>query len=334
MRPYEIRTRDTYWRQYACQFSRELCHVMTGFGRFKRHRHKWFEESLCEAASLFVLHRLTEVWAEEPPLRVASEFAPNHATYAEAMEEKYRAFPGIARPGWLAAKLEAGPRGLDGAAAVALPDGFRRDPTLWRDCLSLNRWDPSADATFSDYLESWTTFLRECGSAARAPALARKTFQPGLAASCTVRRRRTVAGRRRIPKPCLRPKNSNVIHPQVPEKSHCGESGVAEPHRLRTRRIAFALEPPPRAAKRETASPRLFGARPGANKRVACRRSNQRSRQASQRTEEANPAVPSRPCAAPTTDPATHERLCAMRMLVRPVPCVAAHPSPGPAPNP
>ena len=190
MRPYEIRisARDTYWCQYVYQFSHELCHVMTGFDRFKGHRHKWFEESLCQLAALFVLHRLAEVWAEEPPPHIygASEFAPNHATYAEGMEENYRVSPGIALPGWLAANigtLEADPlrRDLDGAVAVALLDHFRRDPTLWRDCLSLNRWDPSADTTFSDYLESWTTCLRECGPDARAPALVRKTFQPGLA---------------------------------------------------------------------------------------------------------------------------------------------------------
>ena len=192
MRPYEIRisARDTYWCQYVYQFSHELCHVITGFDRFKEHPHKWFEESLCELASLFVLHRLAEVWAEEPPPHIseASEFAPNHAIYAEGMEEKYRAPPGIALPGWLAANigtLGADPlrRHLNGVVAVALLDRFRRDPTLWRDCLSLNRWDPRADTTFSDYLESWTACLRKYGSDARVPALVRKTFQPGLAAS-------------------------------------------------------------------------------------------------------------------------------------------------------
>ena len=202
MRPYDIRlsARDTYWCQYIYQFSHELCHVMTGFDRFKGHRHKWFEESLCELASLFVLYRLAEVWAEEPPPHVygASGFAPNHATYAEGMEEKYRTPPGIALPGWLAANigtLEADPlrRDLNGAVTVALLDRFRRDPTLWRDCLSLNRWDPSADTTFSDYLESWTTCLRECGSDARAPILVGETFQPGLVASCAARGR-AVAG--------------------------------------------------------------------------------------------------------------------------------------------
>ena len=198
IRPYEIRisARDTYWCQYIHQFSHELCHVMAGFDRIKKHPHKWFEESLCELAPLFVLRRLAEVWADEPPPHIygASEFAPNHAIYAEGIEEQYRASPGTALPGWLVANigtLETDPsrRDLNGVVAVALLDSFRCDPTLWRDCLALNRWDASADTTFSDYLESWTTCLRECGSDARAPTLVRKAFRPGLAISRVARSR-------------------------------------------------------------------------------------------------------------------------------------------------
>ena len=79
--PYQIRisARDTYWCQYVYQFSHELCHVMTGFDRNREHKHKWFEESLCELASLFVLHQLADGWKERPPPCVfeAEAFAPN-----------------------------------------------------------------------------------------------------------------------------------------------------------------------------------------------------------------------------------------------------------------
>ena len=86
-RPYQIRisARDTYWCQYVYQFSHELCHVMTNFDRHKEHKHKWFEESLCELASLFVLHRLATVWKERPPAEIidAAEFAPHFRAYAD-----------------------------------------------------------------------------------------------------------------------------------------------------------------------------------------------------------------------------------------------------------
>ena len=64
-RPYQVRlnARDRYWSQYVYQFSHELCHVMTNFDAHKEHKHRWFEESLCALASLFVLHRLADVCA-------------------------------------------------------------------------------------------------------------------------------------------------------------------------------------------------------------------------------------------------------------------------------
>ena len=202
MRPYEVRisARDTYWCQYVYQFSRELCRMMTNFDRCKGHRHKWFEESLCELASLFVLHRLAKVWATarfDPfePSDLAG-FAPHYRTYAEKIEEGYRVPDDGDLPGWLAGNietLEADPsrRDLNVVIAVALLEPFRRDPALWRDCGALNRWDPSADTTFSDYLDSWAARLCKSGSDARAPALVRDTFQPDAslpaAASATVR---------------------------------------------------------------------------------------------------------------------------------------------------
>lgn len=183
-RPYEIRinAQDTYWSQYVYQYSHELCHVMTNFDRYKEHRHKWFEESLCEMASLFVLYRLAQNWAEHPPdIFGASEFAPHHGTYAEQIEEKRRLLPGCDLPGWLAANievLETDPlrRELNGAVAIALLDRFRDEPSLWGDCGWLNHWDARMDATFSDYLESWVACLHRHGREGQVPTVVRKLF--------------------------------------------------------------------------------------------------------------------------------------------------------------
>ena len=183
-RPYEIRinARDTHWCQYVYQFSHELCHVMTHFDRYRQHRHKWFEESLCELASLFVLHRLARSWVEDPPdIHGASEFAPHHGTYAERIESEHRLPPGCDLAGWLDANIEAMEtdscrRELNGAVAVALLDRFRAEPSLWRDCGWLNHWDANRDATFSDYLDSWAACLQAHGRGDGAPAVIRKLF--------------------------------------------------------------------------------------------------------------------------------------------------------------
>ena len=179
-RPYQVRlsARDRYWSQYVYQFSHELCHVMTNFDVYKEHKHRWFEESLCALASLFVLHRLAAVWTEEPPDCVlgAAEFAPNHRTYARTVADRFpRIGSGDSREWFLASvsALEADPykRESCGAVAVLLLPAFQADSTLWRDCACLNRWNPADDPTFADYLQSWAEHLRGHGSEARAPAV-------------------------------------------------------------------------------------------------------------------------------------------------------------------
>ena len=177
-RPYEIRisAHDTYWCQYVYQFSHELCHVMTNFDRHKEHKHKWFAESLCELASLFVLHRLATIWKDHPPAEItgAVEFAPHFRTYADEVGNVQADRHDL--PHWLTEHidtLEANPfnRELNRTLAVALLDRFLEDPSLWRDCGWLDHWDPNANATFRDYLDSWAALLHGKDFAARTPSL-------------------------------------------------------------------------------------------------------------------------------------------------------------------
>ena len=184
-RPYQIylSARDSYWSQYVYQFSHELCHILTNFDRAKQHRHKWFEGSLCELSSLFVLHRLAEVWAESPPAGIlkAVDFAPSHGKYAESVEEKYRLYPGKHLPKWFAENitaLEASPteRKLNGVMSVALLDYFRKDPSLWRECGWLNHWDPKENDSFTEYLDSWSVCLSENDLDNKAANIVRKLF--------------------------------------------------------------------------------------------------------------------------------------------------------------
>ena len=185
-RPYQIRlsARDRYWSQYVYQFSHEFCHVMTNFDRHKGHKHRWFDESLCELSSLFVLHRLAQLWKDKPPEAIpdAAGFAPNHHTYADRTAARYPRLSHDHLPEWFARvvpTLEANPyeRERCGTIAVALRDAFRADPTLWQDCGHLNHWDPNSDPTFAEYLGSWTTNLREHGLHARLPPAVAQLFQ-------------------------------------------------------------------------------------------------------------------------------------------------------------
>lgn len=184
-RPYRIwlSARDTYWCQYAYQFSHKLCHVLVNFDRIRHHRHKWFEESVCELAALFVLIRLSERFRHCPPPEVigAEEFAPHFATYARSIADSVPAVPRAGLPAWLSGNLAAlethhVDRTLNRTAAVAMLDNFLDDESLWRDCVALNLWDASADASFADHLDSWTTHLLTTKCVARTPRLVRDLF--------------------------------------------------------------------------------------------------------------------------------------------------------------
>lgn len=186
-RPYQVflSARDTYWSQYVYQFSHELCHILTHFDRYKTHKHKWFEESLCELASLHVLRFLAKVWIEDPPSGIyeAAAFARHHQFYAEEIEKKTPIPPQSDLPAWLNRnidRLEDDPtcRELNRVVAVSLLSSFRQDPVLWRDCGWLNCWDVRKDGTFSEYLKSWDDWLRKHASRQepRAPDIVRQLF--------------------------------------------------------------------------------------------------------------------------------------------------------------
>ncbi len=177
-RRYWIRVaaRDTYWCQYAYQFSRELCRALANFDRIGRHRHKWFEESLCEVAALFALHRLSERFRHDPPSDVlgATDFAPHFTAYADEIANRAPPLPPGGLAAWFCEKLPAleqnhADRDLHLTAATAMLNAFLDDGSRWRDCGSMNLWDAALDRSFAGYLASWAAQIGCEGRTARTP---------------------------------------------------------------------------------------------------------------------------------------------------------------------
>ena len=54
------------WCQYVFQFAHELGHIICGFKEGDQ-SNQWFEESICEAASLFALQQIASTWEVSPP---------------------------------------------------------------------------------------------------------------------------------------------------------------------------------------------------------------------------------------------------------------------------
>ncbi len=187
-RPYEIRinAKVTLWSKCVYQFSHELCHVLANFDRCRGHKHKWFEESICEMASLYVLRRLSVVWRVNPPPTIigAVQYASSYATYVDNFAAKYDVPPRGELDEWLASNIPAMEknstiRDLNAIVSLSLLDCFLKDSVLWREIGHLNLWNSHDDETFEDYLESWEeVLLKSSLNAGRVPAIMRDIFYP------------------------------------------------------------------------------------------------------------------------------------------------------------
>lgn len=156
---YRVRlaTGGTLWAQYTFQFAHELGHILCGYDA-DPHRQKWFEESLCELASLFVLRRSAETWKTSPPYAHWTSYAPALADYAQ---ERLKGLPeGTSLEAWYrenAAALEkdATDRARNNVVAAALLPLFEEDPSRWEAVTWLNTEKLDETHTFAQVLGAW-----------------------------------------------------------------------------------------------------------------------------------------------------------------------------------
>jgi hypothetical protein len=150
---------ETYWSQYAFQFAHEFCHILCNYIEDDT-SNKWFEESLCEMASLFALRRMAETWKTRPPYPNWKSNAPSLRKYADnrMAEAKLPADTTLAE--WCKrneAELRKDPclRAKNRVVAGALLPLFERSPEHWEAVACLNPGKPPGRLSFQQYLEAW-----------------------------------------------------------------------------------------------------------------------------------------------------------------------------------
>jgi hypothetical protein len=155
-------TGKTYWAQYSYQFAHEFCHILCGY-RKAYEGNKWFEETVCETASLYVLRAMSRSWKTEPPYPNWRDYRDALREYADDVIRKREEVYAIDLKGLPAfyqlhkATLEKNPtsRELDGAMAVILLRLFEEQPQRWESIRWLNSNPPRAGDTFQTYLQKW-----------------------------------------------------------------------------------------------------------------------------------------------------------------------------------
>jgi len=197
--------RNVDWVRYVYQFSHEMCHTMINSSKFDDcrywdndvYKHSWFDESLCEMASFYVLDEITDILIKNPhhPLTEFTYKRPEEfREYAEQMQVEYR-FRGKSLKKWfrenicamengaLEDKFKKDPndtkdhykRCLQSTFADAILIYFQKNPALWRELTKLHLWEMKPNQDFGGYLHDWEEFLKKTIDP-KLPNILRKKF--------------------------------------------------------------------------------------------------------------------------------------------------------------
>ena len=159
-----LSARDRQWARYAYEFAHELAHILTNYQHHALSRtlrpNQWFEEALCEAASLYALKRLAFVWEMWPPHREWAAYAPEFQRYVERfLSESHRQLPrDVTLAAWFRRhekELQGKPysRGHNEVVANVLLPLFEENAEFWEAIGYLNLQGRSG--SFREYLQAW-----------------------------------------------------------------------------------------------------------------------------------------------------------------------------------
>ena len=165
---YQVRlhANDHRWGEYVYEFAHELCHIMSNYdthlGRDTRKYNQWFEETLCETASLFTLRSMAARWESAPPRPGWEKYAATLRVFAlQLIEEEHRELPGgTPLAEWLRdneAQLRDDPylREKNEIVAKLLLPLFEQDPENMDSLHYLNLDPAEAKAGLQQYLHAW-----------------------------------------------------------------------------------------------------------------------------------------------------------------------------------
>ena len=159
-----LSVKGRFWAQLAFQFGHELGHIVSHYERINDNKigneNKWFEETVGEVASLFVLAQMAETWKTDPPYMNWKSFAPALKDYLDKLL-KDTEIPTVEKmPQWFNDNrpvLKADPhlRVRNRVVAIHIFKMLERDPSQWEAFRYLNLGRPDATNSFEFFLENW-----------------------------------------------------------------------------------------------------------------------------------------------------------------------------------
>lgn len=156
-----LSSKDTFWAQHSYQFSHEYCHIRTNYISDNT-KTKWFEETICELASLVTLRKMSEVWKVSPPYKNWHDYSPALHNYAEDMiaSEKRRLPEDVEFSDWFKENLgglegDQYMRDANAIIAIKLLPIFEDNTLLWRAATYLNTWVVKDTDDIYQFFDKW-----------------------------------------------------------------------------------------------------------------------------------------------------------------------------------
>ena len=162
----QLHASEANWHLYTYEFAHELCHILSNYeenaGPGASRYNQWFEETLCETASLFTLKNLAATWKDAPPAPDWSKETDKLNRFFDLLvAEGHRQLPPHSPLAvWLASnedKLRRDPyqREKNELVANMLLPLFERNPEHWSTLSYLNLEPGDAGNSLQDYLRNW-----------------------------------------------------------------------------------------------------------------------------------------------------------------------------------
>lgn len=146
------------WAQLAFQFSHEFCHVVCNY-REAKNQQLWFEESLCECASLYSMRQMADEWKTNPPYANWKSYSTSLTSYVNDRVKKYQGrketLVDFYRTRLSELEKTGTNRDLNGYIAVKLLPLFEETPAGWQSLRYINLGPIEENTSFKAYLKGW-----------------------------------------------------------------------------------------------------------------------------------------------------------------------------------
>ena len=158
---------DRLWSKYSYQFAHELCHHVID-NKFPPDNDKfgWFEESLCELASIYCLDEMSTMWKTNAPYPNWKDYSDSLRQYVQSILDKPENAISTDFISWLSENLgslseDRYKRDENRIVAIRLLPLFKANPRLWSAIQYLKSIPVTAEMTFEKFIDCWIQLCPE-----------------------------------------------------------------------------------------------------------------------------------------------------------------------------